>query len=165
VSPIAVLIGPPAAGKSKLGKRVARHLGVEFVDTDKRIVAEHGPIPEIFAVHGEAQFRRWEREQVALALQSGGIVSLGGGAILDEDTQRDLADQRVVLVTASAEAIEHRLDDSSRPLVTGGIDAWRALVAPRMAIYERLADIVVDTSTGTMDSHGEALAATLEELR
>lgn len=163
MTPVAVLIGPPAAGKSKLGKRVARALGVDFVDTDKTVVAKHGSIPDIFERFGEAQFRIWEREAVAEALHTDGIVSLGGGAVLDEQTQADLADQRVVLVSASPEAIAPRLDASSRPLLTGGIDAWIALVASRQPIYDRLADIVVDTSRGTMDSHADALAQRLKD--
>lgn len=161
MSPRAVLIGPPAAGKTRLGKRVARILGVEFRDTDSMVVAEHGPIPEIFATHGEEQFRAWERSAVADALRSEGIVSLGGGAILDEETQRDLADVTVVLVTASPEAIEPRLKTGTRPLLTGGIQAWRKLVASRQPIYDRLATVTVDTSRGTMDSHADTLAERL----
>ncbi len=59
-----VLVGPMAAGKTSVGRRVARRLGVAFVDTDKRIVAAHGPIPAIFAEHGEAHFRDLERAAV-----------------------------------------------------------------------------------------------------
>ncbi len=161
MSPIAVLIGPPAAGKSKLGKRVARILGVGFVDTDKIVAAEHGSIPEIFERLGEAQFRIWEREAVVSALSSDGVVALGGGAIVDQRTQADLAGHRVVLVTVSRDAVESRLDTGSRPLLTGGIDAWSQLVAARQGIYSELADIVVDTSVGPMDTHAENLAAQL----
>ncbi|ERK72528.1 hypothetical protein N136_01109, partial [Leifsonia aquatica ATCC 14665] len=56
-----VLIGPPAAGKTRLGKRLAKRLGLGFVDTDARVVAAHGPISEIFADHGEPHFRALER--------------------------------------------------------------------------------------------------------
>jgi shikimate kinase len=165
VSPIAVLIGPPAAGKSRLGRRVAARLGVEFVDTDKRVVAKHGPIPEIFASAGEQQFRVWEREAVVDALASPGIVALGGGAVLDHDTQRDLKDLYVILVTASPEAIAPRLVSGTRPLLAGGIDAWVALVAERQPVYDRLADFTVDTSRGTMDSIADSLVTRLEERR
>ncbi len=165
MSPIAVLIGPPAAGKSRLGRRVAARLGVEFVDTDKRVVAKHGPIPEIFASAGEQQFRVWEREAVVDALASPGIVALGGGAVLDHDTQRDLKDLYVILVTASPEAIAPRLVSGTRPLLAGGIDAWVALVAERQPVYDRLADFTVDTSRGTMDSIADSLVTRLEERR
>jgi len=165
VSPIAVLIGPPAAGKSRLGRRVATRLGVEFVDTDKRVVAQHGPIPEIFASEGEAQFRVWEREAVVDALVSPGIVALGGGAVLNPDTQRDLEDLFVILVTATPEAIAPRLVAGKRPLLAGGIDAWVALVAERQPVYDRLADFSVDTSRGTMDGIADSLVTRLEERR
>ena len=163
MSPIAVLIGPPAAGKSRLGKRVATGLGVEFVDTDKMVVASHGPIPEIFNTVGEAQFRQWERDAVVTALSTSGIVSLGGGAVLNEDTQRDLEKLRVVLITATPDAIEPRLVAGNRPLLTGGIDAWKELVVARQPIYERLASITVDTSRGTMDNIADELASRLGE--
>jgi shikimate kinase len=165
VSPIAVIVGPPAAGKSRLGRRVAARLGVEFVDTDKRVVAQHGPIPEIFASAGEAQFRAWEREAVVDALVSPGIVALGGGAVLNDDTQRDLEDLFVILVTATPEAIAPRLVAGKRPLLAGGIDAWVALVAERQPVYDRLADFIVDTSRGTMDGIADSLATRLEERR
>ena len=165
MSPIAVLIGPPAAGKSRLGRRVATRLGVEFVDTDKRVVAQHGPIPEIFASEGEAQFRVWEREAVVDALVSPGIVALGGGAVLNPDTQRDLDDLFVILVTATPEAIAPRLVAGKRPLLAGGIDAWVALVAERQPVYDRLADFSVDTSRGTMDGIADSLVTRLEERR
>ena len=165
MSPIAVLIGPPAAGKSRLGRRVATRLGVEFVDTDKRVVAQHGPIPEIFASEGEAQFRVWEREAVVDALVSPGIVALGGGAVLNPDTQRELEDLFVILVTATPEAIAPRLVAGKRPLLAGGIDAWVALVAERQPVYDRLADFSVDTSRGTMDGIADSLVTRLEERR
>lgn len=165
MSPIAVLVGPPAAGKSRLGRRVAARLGVEFVDTDKRVVAKHGPIPEIFASAGEQQFRVWEREAVVDALASPGIVALGGGAVLNHDTQRDLKDLYVILITASPEAIAPRLVSGTRPLLAGGIDAWVALVAERQPVYDRLADFTVDTSRGTMDSIADSLVTRLEERR
>jgi shikimate kinase len=159
--PVAVLIGPPASGKSKLGKSVARMLGLPFVDTDKRVVEKHGPIVDIFRERGVDQFRQWERHEVARALTEGGIVALGGGAIEDGETQADLAAHRVVLVTVSAEAVEARIANDNRPLLDG-IDSWISLVEKRMPIYERLADIRVDTSVGPMDMHAADLANRLE---
>jgi len=165
VNPIAVLIGPPAAGKTRLGKRVARLLGVEFVDTDKVVIAGHGPIPAIFESVGESQFREWERDAVVDALTTSGIVSLGGGAVVNTDTQRDLENHRVVLITASPDAIAPRLASSTRPLLAGGIDSWTALLAERQPIYDRLAEFTVDTSRGSMDAIAEGLAERLEQTR
>jgi shikimate kinase len=60
-----VLIGPMGVGKSTIGKKLARKLGLSFIDTDLLIVKEHGPIPEIFKEHGEAVFRGYEELAVA----------------------------------------------------------------------------------------------------
>jgi shikimate kinase len=162
VTPRAVLIGPPAAGKTRLGKRIARRLGVSFVDTDSAIVDDHGPIPAIFKKFGEPQFREWERAAVVDALTTPGIVSLGGGAIIDEATQRDLANLTVILVTASPEKVAPRLILGNRPLLADGIESWKRLVAERQPIYDRLADIVVDTGRATMDSIADDVAQQLE---
>lgn len=161
MTPTAVLIGPPAAGKSRLGRSVARLLEVPFVDTDSRVTAKHGPIPEIFDRHGEAQFREWEREEVANALSEDGIVSLGGGAIESEVTRRDLEPLTVVLVTVSEEAVAKRLSSGNRPLIDG-IDSWKRIVSRRNEWYETLATITVDTSVGPMDLHAQRLATMLK---
>ena len=160
MSPTAVLIGPPAAGKSRIGKRVARDLGIPFIDTDARTVDKHGAIADIFATLGEQQFREWERDEVVAALAEGGIVSVGGGAIENIDTQADLENHTVVLITVSADAVADRIDNDKRPLLNG-IESWKALVARRSPIYERLADITVDTSVGPMDEHAARLTEML----
>jgi shikimate kinase len=152
MAPTAVLIGPPAAGKSRIGKRVAKLLGEPFTDTDSRIVATRGAIADIFAQHGEPHFRALEREAVREALAGPGIVSLGGGAVLDPDTQADLRDQRVVLLTASADSVRKRIRGGKRPLLaSGGIEAWERLVAERTPIYEALATRTWDTSDRPVD--------------
>jgi len=168
VSAIAVFIGAPGSGKTKTGKRVAKALGVRHIDTDKVVVAAHGPIPQIFAEHGEAHFRRLEREAVAAALTEDAIVSLGGGAVLDPDTQADLADVPVVLLTVTVDGIKARLSEdpdavAKRPLLAGGIESWERLVEARRPIYERLADVVVDTSHRTFDSVAQEVTEWLRQ--
>ncbi len=86
-----VLIGPMGAGKTSVGRRVAKALARPFFDTDIAVVREHGPIERIFAEHGEPHFRALERAAVREGLATGGVVSLGGGAVLDPETQADLA--------------------------------------------------------------------------
>lgn len=163
--PLAVFIGAPSSGKSRIGKRVAKILGVPFIDTDVRITAEHGEITDIFAGQGEPQFRVLERQAVAKALTEQGIVSLGGGAVIHPDTQLDLASMRVVLLTTTAEAVAARLGKGKRPLLKdGGVDAWIALVESRRAIYERLATRTWDTSTRPIDAIAEDIAAWLKEI-
>lgn len=143
-----VFIGPPAAGKSRAGKRLARRLDASFADTDKLFSREHGAIHEFIPREGEAEFRRIEREVVAAALREFEIVSLGGGAILDANTQAELAsgDHDVVLLVASPKAIEERISGkSNRPLLSG-IDSWVETYNSRKHIYDRLADVTIDTS-------------------
>jgi shikimate kinase len=140
-----VLIGAPGAGKTTVGRRVARDLGVAFTDTDRAIVDAHGPIAEIFRVHGEPRFRELEREAVARALADGGVVSLGGGAVLDAATRADLRAADVVLLTVSEDAVRARIRGDDRPLVDG-LDSWRRLVAERRELYASLADLTIDTS-------------------
>ena len=161
----AVLIGPPAAGKTKVGRRVAAALGVPFLDTDKLIVAEHGPIATIFEEQGEPAFRAIERRFVQQALAEDAVVSLGGGAVLDEATQEELAAHPVVLLTVTAEAVALRIPPGGgkRPLLRDGIAGWEALVARRMPLYESLADIVVDTSSGYMEQVCKEVLAGLEK--
>lgn len=142
-----VLIGPMGAGKTKLGRRVARLLGKPFIDTDRTIVAGHGAISDIFAQFGEEHFRALERVAVEDALAQDAVVALGGGAILNPDTQTDLAGRRVALITVSASAVEKRLSGSKRPLVANGISSWTAILDARRDIYERLATRTWDTSS------------------
>lgn len=163
-SPLAVFIGPPAAGKTRLGKRVARILSVPFLDTDKLIEAEHGPIPEIFADHGESTFRRWEAEAVTSALGQPAVVALGGGAVMTPATAEALRALPVVLLTISPEAVATRIDNGKRPLLTGGIDRWTELVATRMPVYESLATVRWDTSRRPLSQIAEEIATWVRTL-
>lgn len=157
-SPVVVLIGAPGAGKTRTGKRVARILGLPFIDTDKRIVAEHGPIPALFEQHGEPRFRELERDAVRAALLEHAVVSLGGGAVLDLETRADLAAVPVVQLITSVEAIATRIGDGRRPLLKDGTAAWEALVAARAPIYDALADLTIDTSRIPIDAVAERVA-------
>ncbi|WP_174720172.1 MULTISPECIES: shikimate kinase [Cryobacterium] len=141
-----VFIGPMAAGKTKIGRKVAKSLDVPFIDTDHRIVALHGPITDLFGQHGEEHFRVLERQAVVQALTEQAVVSLGGGAVLDEETQADLAECSVVYLSVSARAVGARIGGAKRPLLTGGIADWKRIYALRRPIYEALAGIRFDTS-------------------
>jgi shikimate kinase len=151
-----VLIGAPASGKSRIGRKIARYLECGFVDTDSVIVAAHGPIADIFSSNGEAGFRAIERSVVAEALESDGVVSLGGGAVLDGQTREALRSHRVALLTVTAAAADRRIGGrpgkgQHRPLLEGGtaedrLAAWQRLVDSRRSVYESLADKAWDTS-------------------
>lgn len=161
--PVVVLIGAPGAGKSRIGKRLAKLIGVPFVDTDKRIVAAHGPITTIFAEHGEPYFRVLEREQVSRALTEHAVVSLGGGAVLDAETQTDLTPLTVVQLSVTEAALAGRNLGSKRPLLVNGIDSWRELVATRAPLYNALADRTFDTSVIPAERVAEQIADWLKE--
>ena len=145
--PKVVLIGAPASGKSKIAKMVAAELGCKRIDTDKVIVAEHGEIVDIFRDLGEPAFRALERAAVKDALTHDAVISLGGGAVVDVDSQRQLAEVHCVLLTVSEDVVAARITDPhKRPLLKDGLAAWIALVAQRDPIYRSLADRTFDTS-------------------
>ncbi|SFS04854.1 shikimate kinase [Microbacterium sp. cf046] len=147
-----VLIGPMGAGKTSIGRRVARALGVTFSDTDKLIVRDNGPIPELFVRYGEARFREIERGAVSEALSHGGVVALGGGAILDSDTRAELKGHRVVFLTVSPNVVAHRIHGTDRPLLADAdpVARWQRIFAERRGLYEEAADITFDTSSGPL---------------
>lgn len=147
-----VLIGPMGAGKTSIGRRVARALGEHFTDTDAAIVREHGPIPELFVAHGEPHFRALEREAVAGALAGGGVVALGGGAVLDPVTRERLTHHRVVLLTVAPHVVASRIHGDNRPLLGAEDPAarWLRIYEERRPIYEAAADIAFDTSSGPL---------------
>ena len=161
-----VLIGPMGAGKTSIGKKLSRRLGVAFVDSDRVVVRRHGPITDLFTEHGEAHFRALERDAVAEALASGGVVSLGGGAVLDDRTRASLAGLPVVLLTVTADAVEARLAGSARPLLArGGIDAWRAIADAREPVYRELATVAFDTSHRPVSTVVDDIEAWLDAER
>jgi shikimate kinase len=154
------LIGPMGAGKSSIGRRVAKQLDLGFTDTDAVLARTHGPIPALFAEHGEDGFRALERETVRKSLGSGGIVSLGGGAVLHPDTRTDLAACRVVFLTVEPAIVVRRIRDGSRPLLSGDdpVGRWTEIFQARRPLYEALADVTFDTSRGPLQAVVDAVA-------
>ncbi|WP_223172688.1 shikimate kinase [Microbacterium sp. NIBRBAC000506063] len=155
-----------AAGKTSVGRTVAKLLGVPFRDSDKRIAALHGPIPEIFAEHGEARFREIERETIAEMLEAEGVLSLGGGAVIDPATRDRLAAVPVAFLTVSAQAVAPRITGGSRPLLAGEedpLERWSRIFEERRAWYEEVADATFDTSRMPMQRVAQNIANWLEE--
>jgi len=149
-----VLVGPMGAGKTSVGRRVARVMGLPFADTDKVVVRDHGPIPQLFERLGEPRFREIERAAVQETLRGGGVIALGGGAVLDAATRVDLAGHRVVLLTVAPRVVASRLGGGDdRPLLASGQDPvtrWERIFAERLPLYEQVADVTFDTSTGPL---------------
>lgn len=147
--PAAILIGPPGAGKTTIGRRLAKVLRVEFLDIDEEIERrESRSIPEIFQRDGEAAFRAIEERVIADVLTAHvGVVSLGGGAVLSANTQELLRRHQVVYLELTDDEGIRRTVGSARPLLRGEdpAAAYRALMAHRTPIYRELATIRVST--------------------
>ncbi len=152
----AVLVGFMGAGKSSVGKELARRLGAEFVDVDDRIEAAAGKtIGEIFSREGEQAFREREREAIRDAVSvPGRVIATGGGAFLDGGNRERLkAYAPVIFLDVSpAKALERLAGDTSRPLLAGGEreKAVKELMERRRPAY-RQADFRVDTENRTAD--------------
>lgn len=158
------LIGAPGAGKSTIGPRLAAALGLTFVDVDAEIEHRAGrEIADIFATEGEQYFRELEHDETLRQLASGGVVALGGGAVMTPGIREALADHTVVWLQVSAGAAADRAGlNVARPLLLGNVRGrLRALLAERLPVYEALADITVDTEVFDVDQVVEAVMAEL----
>ena len=155
-----VFTGPMGAGKSSIGRRVAKKIGATFTDTDSVIVARHGAIAGIFAEHGEEEFRRIERDVVAEAVEKGGVVALGGGAILAPETRALLREHLVIFLDVDERTIASRIRGAKRPLLNeeDPVEAWKRITNARRPIYEDIADVRYDTSHGPIKAVVEAAA-------
>lgn len=142
--PKVVLVGPPGAGKSTIGRRLARALSLPLVDSDELLEeTEQRTCGSIFAEFGEPKFREIEATAVAQSLTTGGVVSLGGGAVLTESTRDLLADQTVVWIDVSPEEGFRRTHgDDTRPVLAADDPAahYHNLLNTREAYYRSVAD-------------------------
>lgn len=149
VQPRAVLVGPMGAGKTTVARVLAGLWGVTVRDTDHDIEHAMGKaISEIFVDDGEEHFRALERHAVARALaEHDGVLALGGGAVLAEETRALLAGHRVVFLRVGlAEAVKRVGLGTSRPLLLGNVRGRvKALLDERTPVYEAVASISVDT--------------------
>lgn len=156
MKPRVVLIGPPGAGKSTIGRLVARRLGVKLRDTDLDIEGVAGkPISEIFVDDGEAAFRLLERTAVAEALATHeGVLALGGGAVVAPDTRALLAGHTVVFLDVGLAQASRRVGfNRDRPLLLGSPRAaLMKLMDERRPAYLEVATAVVsaDGPTGAV---------------
>nr|WP_160289017.1 shikimate kinase AroK [Pseudomonas knackmussii] len=149
--PNLILVGPMGAGKSTIGRLLAKELHLDFKDSDKEIEQRCGAnIPWIFDVEGEVGFR--EREQAMLAelcASSGMVIATGGGAVLREANRAALkTGGKVIYLHASIDQqIARTARDKNRPLLQkpnpGQI--LRDLMAQRDPLYREVADVVVET--------------------
>jgi shikimate kinase len=161
VRPILVLVGPPGAGKSTVGRLAAERLGVDFRDTDDDIEATAGKsISEVFFDDGEEAFRALERTAVVRALtEHTGVLSLGGGAVLDPGTRERLKPHNVAFLSVGLADATRRVGMSApRPvLALNPRSQLQLLLAERLPLYREVASIEIVTD-------GKAPEQVLEEL-
>lgn len=148
-SPHVVLVGPPGAGKSTIGRRLARALNCDLVDSDELIEARYDkPCGKVFSELGEPAFREVEAEVVREALTTKGVVSLGGGAVLTESTRTLLANLNVVFLDVTPEeGVARTLCDSNRPVLDSAdpLAHYAQLLETRRPLYAEVADLKVRT--------------------
>jgi shikimate kinase len=158
------LVGPMGAGKSAVGKRLARRLQREFRDADAEIEARTGvDISFIFEKEGEEGFRRREGRAIdELTALPAIVLATGGGAVMDEGNRRLLAARGLVvyLHASVAEQLQRTRHSRHRPLLdTPDPEArLRSLMAVREPLYREVADLVIDTD-------GRKVGAVAEEIR
>lgn len=159
------LVGMMGAGKSTVGRLLARRLKLRFIDCDQEIERRCGvSVPLIFDIEGEAGFRAREAQVLAelTALQRV-VLATGGGAVLDAANRRRLAaGGTVIYLRATPEALYERVrQDRNRPLLATGdpLARLRELYAKRDPFYREVAHLVVDTGPQTV----QALARTIVE--
>jgi len=162
VTPVAVLVGPPGAGKSTVGRQLAQQLRVAAHDTDAAIEASAGrSISDIFTTDGEATFRELEEQAVATAIaEQHGVVALGGGAVLSATTRTRLAGHTVVFLNVGmAEGVRRSGLSAARPLLAGvnPRSTFKLLLDARLPLYREVAVVEVATD-------GRAIADVVAEV-
>ncbi|WP_049564433.1 shikimate kinase [Streptomyces sp. SBT349] len=164
--PAAVLVGPPGSGKSTVGALLAERLGRALRDTDADVERAAGkPIAEIFVEDGEQCFRAWEAAAVRAAVaEHDGVLSLGGGAVMDPATRALLAGLPVVFLdVAHGEAVRRVGLDTARPLLAiNPRQQWRLLMEQRRPLYTEVARAEVQTAGLTPDEVVQAVLDALE---
>jgi shikimate kinase len=154
-----------AAGKSAVGRRLARRLGRDFIDTDALIEERAGrAISDIFEHDGEKEFRRIERETVeGLEPERPAVIATGGGTFMDERNRDRLRTLGVVvcLVTSIDTAVERSKKNTKRPLAARGRAHLEKLFRKRMPAY-RQADVLIETDGLTIDQSVSRVLSMIE---
>jgi shikimate kinase len=148
------LVGLMGAGKTTVGRQLARRMGRRFVDSDHEIEARTGVrIPVIFEIEGEAGFRRREAQMIAeLAQEPDLVVATGGGAVIDPNNRAHLKRSGLVvyLCVPPAQLYERTRHDHNRPLlqVADPLARLQELYALRDPLYREIADLVIEGGGG-----------------
>ena len=145
------LVGPMGAGKSTIGRQLARNLGLEFIDSDREIETRTGvDIPLIFELEGEDGFRHREQDIIDTLTQRQGIVlATGGGAVLSSTNRRHLASRGLVIYlhTSVNQQLQRTAHDRNRPLLQTDNPGQKLqqLMKERDPLYREIADLIIET--------------------
>lgn len=165
--PRVVLIGAMGAGKTTVGQILAERWDVGFRDTDADIEATAGKtVSDIFVEDGEATFRALERTAVAAALADhDGVLSLGGGAVMDESIRSLLGAHRVVFLSVGLADAASRVGlGVSRPMLLGNVRGqMKKLLDERAPVYQSVATATVATDGLSPDEVADAVASVMEQ--
>ncbi len=169
--PNVFLIGPMGSGKSAVGRHLARLLRFSFYDSDADIEAKTGvDIAYIFEKEGEAGFRLREKESIARLTRLDGVVlATGGGAVIDADNRRVLAERGAVvyLETSIDQQLERTRHGRHRPLLndTDPQEKLKELMLRRAALYAQIADLTVSTDGRRVQVVAEEIYQALRRAR
>ena len=151
MAPVLVIVGAPGAGKTTVGGLVADKLGVPLRDTDADVEARaEMSVADIFVQQGEAHFRAMEHLAVIDALvEHGGVLAIGGGAVLDEQTRTSLISSGVPVVwlkVGLADGVARIGMNQARPLMLGNVrGTLLRLLEERAPLYAQVATITIET--------------------
>lgn len=165
-----ILIGMPGSGKTTVLNEYEKIYGEQVYDTDAFIENTHGNISEIFSRYGEEYFRKLETEAIREICGYGddAFISTGGGSVLREENVKLFKESGVIVyLKASIDTLLKRLEgDTSRPLLKGDFKSRiESLYVERAPIYERVADITVETDGLSPREVLELIFAKLGEFR
>lgn len=163
-----VLVGLMGAGKSCIGKRLAQHYGLPFVDADREIEAAAGcSISDFFELHGEQAFRDGERRVIARLLSNPQhVLATGGGAFMDTQTRRLIKDRAIsIWLRAELDQLLKRVGRrNDRPLLKNVDQRTKLseLIDVRYPVYAE-ADIIVDSADGPPEMTLDRVLQALED--
>jgi len=161
-----IIIGPMASGKSVVGKKLSKRLGIDFYDTDEEIVKKTGvTISHIFDIEGEDKFRSREMNVFSdLIKKDGCVISTGGGIVLKEENRELLKKGTVLYLKTSIQTqLERTMNDKERPLLRGKETkelTLRKMAKLRNPLYEKSSNYIIeetDNSNQTVDNIIEQL--------
>ncbi|WP_311769794.1 shikimate kinase [Listeria seeligeri] len=162
-----ILIGFMGAGKTTVGNILAKLANLPYIDIDEVIIHEQGmSVSDIFAKHGEKEFRRLEHEKLKELANTKAVIATGGGIVLNPENREVLKNTYpVIYLETKPEVFMNRLKgDTTRPLVQQKTpEEIRAIFEPRIQHYETSADFIVNTDNRNQQEVARAILAMLDK--